>query len=182
MAPAGQLTSPALEALLQDGKLAGSWTLDTARSEVQLKTRHTWGLAPLKGVFSQVTGSGTVSAAGDVRGILTVAAGSIDTKNKKRDQHLRSGDFFDAASHPEFTFAVDAVRPANGGVRVTGKLTVRGCTRPVSFDAKVSSADGEVWLDAEVPVNRADFGMTWNWMGIAPMNNTIVVHAVFTRQ
>jgi len=182
MAPSGQLTSPALEALLQDGKLAGSWTLDTARSEVQLKTRHTWGLAPLKGVFSQVTGSGTVSAAGDVTGIVTVAAGSIDTKNKKRDQHLRSGDFFDAASHPDFTFAVDGVRPANGSVRVTGRLTIRDRTRPVSFDAKVSSADGAVRLDAEVPVNRADFGMTWNWMGIAPMNNTIIVHAVFNRQ
>lgn len=183
MTSPGQLTSSALEALLQDGKLAGSWTLDPASSEVRLKTRHTWGLAPLHGVFSQVTGSGTVSAAGEVNGTLAVAAGSIDTKNSRRDKHLRSGDFFDVASHPDFIFAVDGVAPGEGGVRVTGSLTIRGRSRPVSFDAAISSVDvGELWLDAEVPVNRADFGMTWNWLGIAAMDNTIVVHAVFNRQ
>jgi polyisoprenoid-binding protein YceI len=182
VAAPGQLTSSAVEALLRDGTLAGSWTLDPGRSEVQLKTRHTWGLAPLKGVFRQVTGTGTVSETGEVSGIFTVAAASIDTKNKRRDQHLRSADFFDIASHPDFTFAVDGAAPANGGVRVTGRLAIRDRTRPVPFDAKVSSVDGELWLDAEVPVNRADFGMTWNWLGIAPMDNTIVVHAVFTRQ
>jgi polyisoprenoid-binding protein YceI len=52
----------------------------------------------------------------------------------------------------------------------------------VSFDATVASVEGEVWLDGEVPVNRADFGLTWNMMGIASMDNTIVVHAVFTRE
>ena len=65
---------------------------------------------------------------------------------------------------------------------MTGSLTVRGSTRPASFDATVSSADGEVSLDGELRVNRADFGLTWNMMGIASMDNTIVVHAVFTRQ
>jgi len=182
MVASGQLTSPALRALLRDGKLAGFWTLDPARSEVLLKTRHTWGLAPLKGVFRQVTGNGTVTAAGDVSGVVTVGAGSVDTKNKMRDKHLRSADFFDVAHHPDFTFVADGVTPANGGVQIAGRLTVRDRTRPVSFDAKVSTVDGEVWLDGEIPVNRADFGLTWNWMGIAPMDNTIVVHAVFTRQ
>jgi polyisoprenoid-binding protein YceI len=182
MGPSGQLTSSALQALLQDGKLAGSWTLDPARTEVRLKTRHRWGLAALQGVFRQVTGNGTVTAAGEVRGVITVAAGSIDTKNSKRDKHLRSADFFDVAAHPDLTFAADGVTPADGGVRVTGSLTARGRTRPASFDATVSSADVEVWLDGELQVNRADFGMSWNWMGIASMHNTIVVHAVFTRQ
>jgi len=182
MTPSGQLPSSALQALLRDGELAGSWTLDAARSEVRLKTRHTWGLRPLAGVFREVRGSGTVTAAGDVTGILAVAAGSIDTRNSKRDEHLRSADFFDVASHPDFTFTVDGIKPADGGVLVTGTLTVRDLARPVSFDARASRAEGEVWLDAEVPVNRADFGMTWNMMGIAAMKNTIVVHAVFTRQ
>jgi polyisoprenoid-binding protein YceI len=178
-----QLTSPAVDALLEDGKLAGSWTLDPARSWVHLKTRHTWGLLPLTGVFGQVAGSGAVSAAGDVSGVLTVGAASLDTKNKKRDQHLRSGDFFDAANHPDFTFAADDAKPTDEGVRVTGRLTVRDRTLPVSFDAKVRDvSDAEVTLDAEVPVDRTDFGMTWNMMGIAPVKNTIVVHAVFTRQ
>ena len=182
MTSSGALTTSALQALLQDGTLAGSWTLDAARSQVQLKTRHTWGLAALQGVFHQVAGSGTVTADGDVSGVITVAAESVDTKNPRRDKHLRSADFFDIATHPDFTFAVDGVSPSDGGVRVTGNLTVVGRTRPASFDATVSNVDGEVWLDGELQVNRADYGMTWNWMGIAAMHNTIVVHAVFTRQ
>jgi len=181
MAPSGQLTSSALQALIQDGNLAGSWTLDTARSEARLKSRSMWGLVPVRGVFREVTGNGTVSAAGDVTGTITVAARSVDTKNKKRDEHLRSADFFDAANHPDITFTVGGIKPGNGGVRVTGSLAVRGRTRPVSFDATVSSADGETWLDGEVQVNRADFGLTWNQMGMASMRNTITVHAVFTR-
>jgi len=167
---------------LRDGALAGSWTLDAARSQVRLRTRHTWGLRPLHGIFAQVSGHGAVTAAGDVSGAITVAAASIDTKNGTRDKHLRSGDFFDVATHPDLTFDVDSVSPAGDGVRVSGRLTVRGNSRPASFDAKVSSTDGEVTLDGELEVNRADFGLTWNWLGIAAMDNTIVVHAVFVRQ
>jgi len=182
MAPPGQLTSPALQDLLRDGTLAGSWTLDPTSSEVRLTTRHTWGLRPLHGAFRQVTGHGTVTPAGDVSGVITVAPASIDTKNPVRDRHLRSADFFDIASHPDITFTADGVNPADGGVRITGSLTIRGLTRPAPFDARVSLAGDEVWLDGELQVNRADFGMTWNWIGIASMHNTIAVHAVFTRQ
>jgi len=176
------MTSATVQALLQDGKLAGSWTLDATRSEVKLETRHTWGLRPLHGVFRQVAGNGTVTTAGDVSGVVTVAAESIDTKNSTRDKHLRSADFFDVASHPDLTFAVDGVAPADGGVRVAGRLTIRGRTRPASLDVTVSATDDEVRLDGKLQVNRADFGLTWNRMGIASMDNTIVVHAVFTRQ
>jgi len=112
-----------------------------------------------------------------------VAAGSIDTKNKKRDEHLRSADFFDADNHPGITVSVDGITLSGTGAQVTGTLAVRDRTRPVSFDAKVSAVDAaEVWLDAEVQVNRADFGLTWNQMGMASMDNTITVHAVLTRQ
>jgi polyisoprenoid-binding protein YceI len=181
MAPSEQLTSPALQALMERGSLAGSWTLDPARSQVRLRTRHTWGLRPLHGAFRQVTGNGTVSAPGEVSGLITVAAASIDTRNSMRDKHLRSADFFDVAAHPDITFGIDSVSPADGVVRVTGSLTVRGRTRPASLDAQVTSSDGEVWLDGELQVNRADFGLTWNRLGIASMDNTITVHAVFTR-
>ena len=181
------MTATTVQALLEDGKLAGTWTLDATRSEVRLETRHTWGLRPLHGVFRQVSGSGTVTTAGDVSGVVTVAAGSIDTKNSIRDKHLRSADFFDIASHPDLTFAVDGVAPddgatpADGRVRLTGSLTVRGRTRPASFGATVSAADDEVRLDGELQVNRTDFGLTWNRMGIASVDNTIVVRAVCTR-
>ena len=182
MTPQGQPTTSALQALVQDGTLTGSWILDPARSEVRLETRHTWGLRPLHGVFGQVTGNGTVTAAGQVTGTLTVAAGSIDTKNKMRDKDLRSAKLFDIANHPDITYTVDSMQPASGGVQVTGSLTVRGRTRPLSFDAKVSAAAGEVRLDAKVPVNRADFGLTYSPMHMASLNNTITVHAVLTRQ
>jgi polyisoprenoid-binding protein YceI len=182
MAPSEPLTPSALQALLDDGKLAGSWTLDPARSEVLLETRHTWGLLPLHGVFRQVSGNGAVTAAGDVTGIITVNAESIDTKNPQRDKHLRSGDFFNIEVHPDITFAAEGVSPAGDGVRVTGTLTIRDRTRPASFDAKVSVADGEIQLDGTLQVNRRDFGMTWNFIGIAATDNSIVVHAVFTRQ
>jgi polyisoprenoid-binding protein YceI len=183
MAPSGQMTASALQALLQDAKLTGSWTLDPSRSEIRLRSKSMWGMAPVKGVFRQVAGEGTVSAAGQVTGTVTVAAESIDTKNKKRDTHLRSADFFDVGNHPSIVFRVDGIKPASEGVTVTGSLTVRDRTRPVSFGATVSSSDGdEVWLDAEVQVNRADFGLTWNQMGMVSMNNTIAIHAVFTRQ
>jgi polyisoprenoid-binding protein YceI len=66
---------------------------------------------------------------------------------------------------------------------VTGTLTVRDRTRPVSFDATASVVDaGEVWLDAQVQVNRSDFGLTWNQMGMASVNNKIAIHAVFTKR
>ena len=175
------MTATTVQALLEDGKLAGSWTLDATRSEVRLETRHTWGLRPLHGVFRQVAGNGTVTAAGQVTGTLTVAAGSIDTRNKMRDKDLRSAKVFDTASHPDITYTVDSMQPASGGVRVTGSLTVRGRTRPASFGATVSAADDEVRLDGELQVNRTDFGLTWNRMGIASVDNTIVVRAVFTR-
>ena len=182
MTPQEQLTTSALQALIEDGTLTGSWTLDPARSEVRLESRHTWGLRPVHGVFRRVAGSGTVTAAGQVTGTLTVAAGSIDTKNKMRDKDLRSAKIFDIASYPDITCTVDGMQPAGEGVGVTGSLTVRGRTRPLSFDAKVSVAAGEVQLDAEVPVNRADFGLTYSPLRMASLNNTITVHAVFTRE
>ena len=182
MAPTGQVTASAVQAMLKDGTLAGSWTLDGSRSTIGLRSKSMWGLAPVKGVFRQVSGEGSVLPEGQVSGTITVAAASIDTKNKKRDTHLRSAEFFDSDNHPQITVSASAFAPSSQGVTVTGTLTVRDQTRPLSFDATVSAVDGdEVWLDAEIEVNRADFGLTWNQMGMASMHNTITVHAVFTR-
>jgi hypothetical protein len=63
-----------------------------------------------------------------------------------------------------------------------GRLTVRGRTCPLSFDAVVSGGDGEAWLDAEVPLNRADYGLTWNPMRMASMHAMVTVHLVFTTE
>ena len=181
MTASDQGASPDLQALLRDGSLAGAWTLDPARSEVILHTRHTWGLLALRGVFGKVSGHGQVTADGTASGVLAVAAESVDTKNPRRDTHLRSADFFDVANHPEITFTVDSVTPAASGVRVAGSLTVRDQTRPAAFDATVTVADGALTLHGELPVNRADYGLTWNFIGIAAMDSSIEVHAVFAR-
>jgi polyisoprenoid-binding protein YceI len=141
------------------------------------------GLVRVNGVFREVSGIGTVAADGAVSGAVTVAAASIDTKNTRRDTHLCSADFFDSSNYPDITFTADGIRPSGQGAAVTGALTVRGRTRLLSFDATVSvRGDGEVLLDAEVHINRADFGLTWNQMGMASMNNTLTILAVFTRQ
>ena len=112
-----------------------------------------------------------------------MAAASIDTGNTRRDTHLRSPDFLDSGNHPDITFTVDGIRRSGQGVAVTGALTVRDRTRPLSFDAAASvRGAGEICLDAEVRINRADFGLTWNQLGMAGVNNTLTIHAVFTRR
>ena len=182
MAPSGQMNAPALQAMLKDAALTGTWTLDASKSTVGLQTRSMWGMVSVKGVFRPVRGEGTVSPAGDVSGTMTVSAASIDTKNKKRDVHLRSADFFESDTYPDITFTVNRARPSGQGVTVSGSLTVRDRTRPVTFDATVSAVSaGEVTLDAEVQVDRSEFGLTWSPMRMASMHNIIAVHAVFTR-
>jgi polyisoprenoid-binding protein YceI len=170
-----------LQALLDKAALAGTWTLDPARTEIGLRSKSMWGLAPVKGVFREVAGNGTISADGQVSGTITVAAASVDTKNAKRDKHLRSADFFDAGNHPHITFTADRVTPSAAGVTVAGALTVRDRTRPLTFDARTSVDGGQAVLDAEITIDRSDFGLTWNQLGMASMSNVLAIHAVFTR-
>lgn len=184
MASSAQPAVLALQAL-HDGKLAGSWTLDERRSRIRLRTTAIWGLVPIKGVFRQVSGEGVITAKGEASGTVTVTAGSIDTKNARRDGHLRSAAFLDVDDHPDIVCTVDRVEPAGQGLTLTltGSLTIRGRTRQVSFDAQVTGlGDDELQLDGEVLIDRADFGLTWSPLGMAAMSNTIAVHAVFTRQ
>jgi len=181
-APSGQSTASEVRALLEDGALAGAWVLDPRKSSIRLKSRS-MGLVPVNGIFRDVSGNGIISPDGEVSGTVRVGAASIDTKNAKRDTHLRSADFFDSGNNPDITFTADGIQASGPAVTVTGTLTVRGRTRPLSFDAAASvQADDGIWLDAEVHVNRADFGLTWNRMGMVSMNNTLTIHAVFTRR
>lgn len=179
----GQVTAQRLRALLEAGTITGQWVLDPGKSSVRLKSKSMWGLAPVNGVFREVRGDGTVSQDGKVSGTITVGAASIETKNAKRDKHLRSDDFFDTDNTPDITFTADSIGPSDQGVTISGALTVRGRTRPLSFDAAASvQEDGEIWLDAETHINRGDFGLNWNSMGMASMDNALIIHAVFTRR
>lgn len=75
------------------------------------------------------------------------------------------------------------IRLSGEVVSVTGDLSVRGRSRPLTFDGTAAvHGDGEVWLDAAVGINRADFGLTWNRLGLVSNNSTITIHAVFTRR
>lgn len=182
MAPTGQLTASALDEMLRDGKLAGTWTLDASRSQIRLRTKSMWGLVPVKGAFGDIEGGGQVSPAGEVNGRIALATGSLDTGNKKRDTHLRSGDFFLSEKYPAITFTLGDLVPASEGVTVSGVLTVRDQSGPLSFPASVALAsDGEVVLDAAVQVDRSEFGITWNQMGMTSMKSTVIIHAVFTK-
>src|SRR5260370_5568108 len=119
--------------MLEDATLAGAWTLDASRSTIGLRSKSMWGLAPVKGVFRQVSGTGSVSPAGEVSGAITVAAASIDTKNKRRDTHLRSADFFESDTYPQIPFRVDQLTPSSDGVTLTAALHVRDRRRPGCF-------------------------------------------------
>jgi polyisoprenoid-binding protein YceI len=170
--------------------LAGQWVLDPARSRVELTTTA-MGLFRVRGRFGAVSGTGTVSPDGRAGGTLTLAAASLATGNTRRDTHLRSADFFDCERYPDITFTAETIRPASPGpavtsVAVTGVLTVRGTARPLSFEAAVSvRGDGEAGLDTVVlvntvvPVNRADFGLTWNLLGMTGWISTVTVQATF---
>ncbi|MFE1927993.1 YceI family protein [Streptomyces asoensis] len=161
----------------------GLWQLDAAASTVAVKHKSVWGLVTVKGVFATVGGGGEVAADGTVTGTLTLDAASIDTKNAKRDDHLRSADFFDTDKHPEITFAVQSAElGSDGTAKVSGQLTVLGVGRPQSFTARVSRADGDaVTLDATFTVDRTEFGMTTNQLGMMGGLTTITAALRFTR-
>jgi polyisoprenoid-binding protein YceI len=157
------------QALLADGKLAGSWTLDGARSSVGLRTKSVWGLVKVKGVFGQVAGEAVISAAGEATGTITVSAASLDTGNKKRDDHLRSADFFDAAQYPELRFESTKIEALDDEeFRITGQLTIHGVTNEIVLHADVLGTDTDpygnerVGLEVTGKLSRGDYGMKFN--------------------
>lgn len=162
---------------------AGQWTLDPDRSSVEISHRHFWGLSKVKGSFSGLHGSGQVGQDGSVSGRFSVDAASVDTKNKKRDDHLRSDDFFSVAEHPEITFEVQAAGP-NGGARflVHGVLTARGVSRPVQVPVTVRDLGNDaLTLEADFEVDRSTHGMTWNKLGVIRGQTNVQVVARFVR-
>jgi polyisoprenoid-binding protein YceI len=168
---------------LSAGEFAGHWILDPGRSTIALRSRSIWGMAPVKGKFTEFTGDGTVSPTGEVSGTLKVAAASIDTKNKKRDSHLRSADFFDSDTHPHIVFTARTRSTSTERLAMIGNLRVRDTTRPITVPIRVSASGDElVQLDAEIMVDRSEFGLTWNQLGITSLKNVITVRAVFTRR
>lgn len=161
---------------------SGKFTLDGAGSTVEFRNKTFWGLATVHGVFGSVSGTGEVAADGSGHGTLTVGAASLNTKNAKRDEHLRSKDFFEADGFPEITFEAAHIVPnTEGGAQVDGSLTVRGTSRELSFPARVETQGTDaVVLSATVDVARADFGLNWNRVGMVGPTASIAIKLRFT--
>jgi polyisoprenoid-binding protein YceI len=161
----------------------GLWQLDTAASTVAIKHKSIWGLVTVKGAFTAVTGQGEVRPDGSAVGTLTLTVASLDTKNPKRDTHLKGPDFFDVDNHPELTFAVRSAELRDGDqVHVVGQLTARGISRPQTFTARLTGADADaLTLDAEFSVDRNQFGMGWNQLGMIARLTTVTATLRFTR-
>jgi polyisoprenoid-binding protein YceI len=161
----------------------GKWQLDASASTVGIRHRTMWGLVTVKGAFGTVGGTGEVRPDGSAVGTLTFDVASLDTGNAKRDTHLRSEHFFDAAHHPTITFAARSAELRDGDrVHVAGQLTVRGITRPLSLTARVEKQDAQgLTLASEFQVDREQFGMGWNQLGMIRGRTTVTAALRFTR-
>ncbi|MEU9288729.1 YceI family protein [Streptomyces sp. NPDC048275] len=161
----------------------GLWQLDPARSTVAIKHKTMWGMVTVKGTIPGVTGEGEVQPDGTASGTITLDVASLDTKNAKRDTHLRSADLFDADRHPTITFAVRATAVGQDDtVEIDGQLTVRGISRPQSVTARVTESGADaVTLTADFTVDREQFGMGWNQMGMIRGLTTVTSTLAFTR-
>jgi polyisoprenoid-binding protein YceI len=150
--------------------LTGSYAIDPTHSRVGFVARHAM-VTKVRGSFNEFAGTGYLDvenpAASQLE--LTIQAASIDTSNADRDAHLRSNDFFDMESHPEIRFvstSVDTVGPDR--YRVTGDLTIKGVTKPVTvdFDYTGTAVDPygnqRVGFEGQTTVNRKDWGVNWN--------------------
>jgi polyisoprenoid-binding protein YceI len=173
------MTSP-YETKADLSAFAGSWTLDPSQTSIEFHTKAMW-VTNVKGTFKAIEGSGTVDADGKVAGSIVVDAASVDTRKKKRDNHLRTADFFEVDSFPTITFTVTGAHPKDvGKVDLTGTLTIRGTTRPVALLADVSVTDASATVSAETDIDRSEWGLTWAKMG-AGLKNHVVIKARFTR-
>jgi polyisoprenoid-binding protein YceI len=143
----------------------GVWSVDPARSELAFAVKAMWGLATVRGVFGAYRGTLTVRS-GSASGDLRIEATSLDTRNRRRDRHLRSADFFDVERHPEIVFTAAALTPRPDGVTIAGELTIAGSRLWLELPVTVEQmADGTWSVEGETTLSRESAGMTWNMLG-----------------
>jgi polyisoprenoid-binding protein YceI len=158
----------------------GTWTLDPARTSIEFHTKAMWFLTVV-GTAKATEGSGAVASDGTISGTLVVDAGSIDTKNKKRDTHLRTEDFFEVVKYPTVTFTVASGRlTAPGRVELVGDLTLHGQSRSLTLTGQVEVVGTSATVTTEVEIDRSQFGLTWTKMG-AGLHNRVVISARFDK-
>jgi len=143
--------------------------IDRSHSEVAFQVRHL--LSKVRGRFTDFAGTIEFDQSNPQNSRLDVAikAASIDTAEGDRDKHLRSADFFETDKYPTLTFVSTAVTLRSGDTYdVAGNLTIHGVTRPVVLPASFLGAAQDPWgntrfvFEAELTLNRKDFGLSWN--------------------
>lgn len=169
-----------LQALLDE---PGRWQLVPARSSVRFKNKTFWGLATVTGEFADVRGAGQIGANGEVTGGLDIQAASLKTGNRKRDEHLRSADFFDVEKHPEIRVEVTALTSTGVNTAdVQATLTVRGTTEPLPLSAAIDRlGDGTVHVRTQATIDRTKLGVNGNMVGMMPTTTTLLADIIFAK-
>ncbi|GGP49518.1 YceI family protein [Streptomyces abikoensis] len=157
-------TDPALAAL------TGDYTIDPAHSSIGFTVRHAM-VTNVKGSFTQHEGTLRLDGSDPARSTaaIDVRIDSVDTGIKDRDAHLLSGDFFDAEAFPLMTFRSTAAERVGGDrYRLTGDLTIKDVTRPLSIDLEFNGSATDVYgnervgFEGSAEILRSDWGLTWN--------------------
>jgi polyisoprenoid-binding protein YceI len=172
-----------LETLLSDPDTAGVWNLVPERSAFTFKIKNFWGLLNVKGRFTDASGDGQLTSKGAVFGRLDIKVASLSTGIRKRDEHLRSADFFDAERFPEISVVVTALQPTTGNAaELRASLTIKDITAELPLPVTISElGDGSVRISAKTTVDRTQFGMDWNRVGVIGKAATAAADAVFVR-
>ncbi len=147
----------------------GTWAIDPTHSRVEFQVKHL-GIATVRGHFAAFEGTlevGEDLASSKASGAVDVA--SVNTNENKRDEHLRSAEFFDAEQHGQIGFTSTSITPIDeDSFEVTGDLSLRGQTREITLKAEVSGTEQDPWgndrvgLEVTGELNRGDYGMTFN--------------------
>jgi polyisoprenoid-binding protein YceI len=144
------------------------WAVDAAHSEVGFAVKHL-GIATVRGRFGTFNADIETDDGRLTRVAVTIDAGSVDTRDAKRDAHLRSGDFLETEKYPAITFTSSSITPAGENrYTVAGPLTMHGQTHDVRFDVEVAPPVKDPWGNQRAAasgrgvVNRKQWGLGWN--------------------
>ncbi len=161
---------------------AGTWEVDQRRSAIRFACASGWGLFTVRGEFTRFEGGGEITSTGKAFGTLTIEVASLRTGIGRRDRHLTSPDFFDAAACPTIAATVD-VRAAAGGdtVDLQVQVTIKSETRNLELPAQVTALhDGTIRVTTETTVDRHDFGVDGNMLGMVAAEAGVSADVVFT--
>ena len=172
-----------LETLLNDPDLAGVWNIVPDRSTVTFKIRNMWGLVNVKGRFIEFAGDGQLTGAGAVFGRLDIRTASLSTGIGRRDKHLRSADFFDVDRFGEISVVVTAVHPTEGKAGdLRANFTIKGVTAPLPLSVTITELeDGSIQVSGQTKIDRSQFDLGWNRVGMIGATATAAAEAIFVR-